>query len=475
MEVNGDELEYLAAFGGNGASNRISRPCKERINRIKNNDPGFIDFVLQSGVANHFSDLAWKLIGRYIAENEYLKSILMRTRLLDDAKMSIFFNELSRGNSVALKKLELIKADFGINGIRSMVRYLKKSNLTVLEISHNESINTVCFELLLGSLSGGCIESLRLRCCDIDSIAAFENCTLPHLRLLNIDQNKIHSIPSFRTCKNLEHLSLEGNWIGRRGYSSVAKLLQEENPPVRYLDLTFTGMRDAEAELVASSLKQNTSLNHLRLEGNKIKEEGRRAFLELLNDASSIKSTCSSNHSIRLLELPRSFDLNVVRMFNHIDFAIQINKENAEDPQAASRMKVIDTQLHSNTRMELSGLQLLEYYYSSLFPQIEPLLLPNILSMMGEYHGQSELYRMLIATVPELVSIVNKKAALQQRLSDNVSRMDAINTEYAHQAATLLADYERQLADLTAEKNNRAAALHAENLDLQKELESIEK
>ena len=333
------EAEFDIVFGQHVTA--ADRPLIKQVDRIRCNDADVREFILHTEVANRFTDSAWVLLGKYIAQNEYLESLRLRTPLLTDANMVLLFRELSRWGSVSLKKLELTKVDFGLAGVRSMALFLKKTNgtLTSFEISQkNGEINIVCFRLLLDMLQGGSIQRLRLRNCNIDSIDAFEHYTLPNLCHLSLDSNALHSIPSFEGYTHLEHLSLEGNWIGRREYPSIAKLLQKQSPPIKSLDLTFTGMCDPEAELVAESLKQNTSLNYLRLEGSKISEGGRRAFLKLLNDVSTIDATCnSSNHTLYGIELPRSFDLNVVTMFNHIDLAININKQNAGNPRGASR------------------------------------------------------------------------------------------------------------------------------------------
>lgn len=479
----GGENDYHDAFG---RLTRVSRPCRERIDRIKNNDPDFVELTIQAGVANYFSELAWGLLGRYVAGNDYLESISIRTPLLTDATVASLFEGLA-GGSRSVRKLALTNTAFGIASSKRLARFLKNSRLTMLEIRENEhalerreenerlctGLCTECLRLILDALQGGPIESLRIQgCAKIDSIAAFEKCTLPNLRALNLDQNNIRSLPSFERYPNLERLSLEGNWM-RRGYPTIARLLESESPPVKNLDLTFTGMGDPEAEMVAESLKGNTSLNYLRLEGNKIKDGGRRAFSKLLSNVSSIERTCASNHTIQWLELPRSFDLGVVTMFNHIDLAISINMAHAGKPHLASRAKIIHTQLNSNARMELSRLQRVDYCYNNLFPQIDPVLLPNVLSMVGNEHRQDELYRMLRGTVPELAALVDRKATLKERMEDNKSRIACLSTEFAREKSKLLAQYERSLAALTAVNLRQSAALAAENVELQKELESI--
>lgn len=111
--------------------------------------------------------------------------------------------------------------------------------------------------------------------------------------------------------------------------------------------------------------------------------------------------------------------------------------------------------------MELSLLQLVEYSYNSVFPQIEPIFFPNVLALVGNYHSHDDLYRMLVSTVPDLVSISDKKASLKERVADNVSRIDSLNIDYNKQTSALLAEYQRQLAALTAEKEHQCAALSA--------------
>ena len=98
-------------------------------------------------------------------------------------------------------------------------------------------------------------------------------------------------------------------------------------------------------------------------------------------------------------------------MKKNIDNALFNNKGNAGSSHAAGRLKVIATQLNSNKRNELSCMQGIDYSYSSLFADIEPILLPEVLSLVGENHGQNELFRMLIATAPDLISAGAGRAA----------------------------------------------------------------
>ena len=115
--------------------------------------------------------------------------------------------------------------------------------------------------------------------------------------------NNIHVIPSMDKYTNLERLLLGRNKIGREGCISIARLLQKECSSLRDLDLTSSDIGDEGTEILANSLKYNTKMVHLKLDGNKFKEKGCRAFLKLLNYVSSIESTYNSNHTLTTLHL----------------------------------------------------------------------------------------------------------------------------------------------------------------------------
>ena len=83
----------------------------------------------------------------------------------------------------------------------------------------------------------------------------------------------MHSLPSsLENYINLETLSLDGNNIGMEGCISIAKLLQKDGARLKTLDLESNNMGEAEVEILANSLKCNTSLKDLYLGGNELKE-----------------------------------------------------------------------------------------------------------------------------------------------------------------------------------------------------------
>jgi len=146
---NSEDERHRSAFGEHTG---ISDQCRESINRIMNNDPYRRYFVLGSGDAGKFTAMAWELLGGYIANNDHLQNIdLSRCGLLTDSKMSLLFRRLSKGGSLVV--LDLERDDFGIDGIRSMVPFLKNAHyLTQLKICNNRNITTECFRVLVEAL-----------------------------------------------------------------------------------------------------------------------------------------------------------------------------------------------------------------------------------------------------------------------------------------------------------------------------------
>jgi len=74
---------------------------------------------------------------------------------------------------------------------------------------------------------------------------------------------------------------------------------------------------------------------------------------------------------------------------------------------------VIEYQLNSQKRKEQCRLQGIECsFIGNLFADIEPILMPNILALVGEEHGQNELYNTLLPTAPDLLSYIDRKVLL---------------------------------------------------------------
>ena len=220
---------------------------------------------------------------------------------------------------------------------------------------------------------------------------------------------------------------MDYNNIGREGCIIISNLLQKEGSTLAHLHLEWTGIGDEEAEVLAYSLQNNTTLSILHFRGNDITDRGGRAFLKLLLDISSIESTDTSNHTLQECLLAQSDDVNMFQIwikriceaYNQRD----IKKGNA---------KIVMFQLNSQLRKEMCHLQGVEYYSTgNLLADIGPALLPMILVWIGRCHGQSEMYTALLSLAPDLMSFVDTKAMLQDRITSLTKELANLNSRLA--------------------------------------------
>lgn len=386
-----EDKEFNQAFGRHTG---ISKGTRTLIDVIKNN--GIISklgenkFCLCPSNAERFADQAWQLLGKYIANNTHLDDVDLDGCSLTDQKMYALFSGLVKSS---LSELDIRDNLFGIEGVRSMVRFLQNSpNLTYIYIMENNKFNSECFEVLVQALQNTRVRRLELDQCSITDISVLE---------------------AYNNLPNLHTLNLNCNKIGRGGCVSLASLLQEGNTRLEWLNLYNTDIDDKGAEVLATSLKHNTTVETLNLRGNSnITKVGHRAFLELLNNMSSIENTYNSNHKlteINLVDTGRKSDL-----IRCIDSVIRINKKNPTS-RAAGRAKIIKYQLNSQERSDQCQLQGIEYSSSigNLLADIDPILLPDIIALIGEEHGHNELYSSLIPMVSDLMSCVNTSHGVQ--------------------------------------------------------------
>ena len=156
---------------------------------------------------------------------------------------------------------------------------------------------------------------------------------------------------------------------------------------------------------------------------NNITEIGYRTVLKLLNDVSSIDNTYKSNHSLTKVNgayIGKHDTPKMKKIKRHIDSALQMNRQYSDNAYTG-KVKVIHTQLNSANRMELAKVQGIDYSYESLFSGVDPIVLPEVLALVERNCTHSVLFRMLVAVVPDLASLVNKEAALKERRKDNGS------------------------------------------------------
>ncbi len=114
-----------------------------------------------------------------------------------------------------------------------------------------------------------------------------------------------------------------------------------------------------------------------------------------------------------------------------IDNATRMNQL-YESPETIARAKVIETQLGSGVRAVLAELQGVDH---SVYSEINPLHLPEVLSLIGHYNGWGEFHLALSSSIVALFSTVNVKVCIQQ--------------ERAHHAA-IVAEHAAIIAELDA-------------------------
>lgn len=428
MEVE-NELQHRLAFGR--YTDVISDECLEEIRMIKNNQPTDSNvFLLNVEDADEFTDQAWKLLGRYIANNTHLVKIDLDGCHLTDEKMTLFFSELVRSSS--LKSLLLGDNEFGIAGVQSMVLFLRNApNLSNINFFSNNNISKDGFELVISALDGKSVEELYFYNCNITDISALDTYNLP----------------------NLQRLDLDGNNIGKEGCITLSNLIQKEGSNLKWLYLNNTGIDDEGTEILAAALKHNTKLISLDLEENdNITERGYKALLKVLIDVSSIESTYNSNNTLSSCNIS---DNTGTRKLKYLISSACTENKRSSNPAGIGKAKVIKYHLNSQTLKELCQLQGIESSAGSIFADIEPALLPKVLWLIGSSHGQSELYTALVHTAPGLLSYIDRKAKLNDLLTGNTAK--------AYNITAQITALTQQLACLTAQK-----------ADIHKRLELVE-
>jgi len=425
----------------------ITEECVDTLNRIKNNHPNTATLYINSN-EEIITELGWRLLGGYIAKNTHLTEINIEST---NVNASTLFELLVRSSSI--RSLRLGRSVFGVTG-ESICPFLENSpQLISLSIINNNDVNSECFQILISALHNRGIKKLILSDCNITNISALETNNLP----------------------NLNTLSLAGCNIGREGCIVISNQLQKEGSKLRGVYLNNTGMGDEEVELLATSLKHNNKLELITLvHGEGITERRCVAFLKLLNDVSSIENTYRSNHTLKtciVSTLQYNTEMRREGRLAPGRGALILIDEACKDNRAidAGKAKVIRSHLNSQTLKKLCELQGIEYTPGSIFADIEPVLLPDILALIRSRHGQSELYTALIHTAPNLLSYIDRKALIDRAMTKNTAQATALSQQCAQKVAEYeqkIAEYEQKIAALKTNLLSETSRLTAENNDM---------
>ena len=406
--MDGNNAARMAGDGSDDSSeddnsrSDESSPLRHNgLQEIRENNPSMTSFRAY-GNHPHTSNKAWARIGRDISTNTHLITLILNEGTFNDHKMSFLFRGLTGSSSI--QDMNLFRNELSVAGVRSMVPFLQSANnLKYLDIDGN-NIQSEGFNVLLRALSDSPIETLNCNNCGIESIEIDIEHTPRHLKSLELSENSINA----------------------DGCGQLTKLLQGGDATLETLSLWENKIDDNGVEILVDALQSNTSLRSLDLsENHEISNRGQLLLLKLVNDISSITATLQSNHTLRNIYTD---EMGADNMQRHIDNALEINIMHEGNPQTVGREKVIKFQLFSKNRADLAALQGIEH---SVYSEIDPLHLPEVLSLLGRRRGRGrlsefrgELYFALRSTVVGLFSMVNMKQCIQNETALRAVKID---------------------------------------------------
>ena len=398
-----------ARYDSDSSEGDINEQFNRNLQPMKDNNPNIIGLCGcgDNERIQNFTDEEWLEIGRALSKNTHLEDLHFYGDALNDHKMSLLFRGLTISSSIQ----NLCFPSNGLrNGITSMVPFLQNaSNLVELDLGDN-SIQSEEFNFLLGALCDSPAKILHCFNCNIESI--------------HIDNNRYPA--------KLEELILNRNRVNEEGCRGIAKLLQMPDCALERLDLSANHVNDAGVAILVDALQKNSSLTALQLEENRgISIDGKIMMLKLVNDISSVEATLQSNHTLRTIHLNDIFFMGnegneQMIVLNQIYEATRISVKCNRNAEAAGREKLIRFQLHSKRRSILAKLQKV---HESVYSEISPLHLPEVLSLVGHSHGQGELFAAVKASIVALLSIGNRKKRIKEARDYYLVRAEQLTAE----------------------------------------------
>ena len=380
------------------------------------------------------SDENLEQFGSAIAKNTHLTGVDLGG--FSDHRMSLLFLGLTRSSSI--KEMVLHYSEFSVAGVRSMVPFLQNSN-NLMELNLSETnIQSEGFNLLFQALRNGPIEELNCQCCGIESI----------------------EINSENKPKHLKKLYLNVNDINADGCRELAKSLQGGDATLEILELRGNEIDDDGVEILVDALKSNTSLKELDLlKNDSISKQGEIMLLKLVNDISSIEATMQSNHTLKQLHVMGTDSAREWvpgdEIQRNIDSTLELNRTLSDQgPTAVGKEKIIQTQLNSARRAALCRLQEQEVEHS-VFNEIDPLHLPEVLSLISRSHGHGEFYVAMLSSIVLLFSTMDRERCIQQEKKNLIAQHEARLEELDNELAAI--------RELAAVRNNGNDVGHCSN------------
>lgn len=285
-------------------------------------------------------------------------AICNTTPKLSNAEMVHLARGLSKNTNLRL--LDLTGADVNVRGLREIKPFLEKNgSLEVLALGENANIGDEGLQVILSSLQKG---GHSLRALNLES------CGLRDFRLAVPDLMKTVG-------SSLRILDLSGNTVGDAGAEKLAERMKSNQCKLEYLGLKNASVGDYGLLKLADGLATDRSLHTLDLQYNPITDVGAGHILKSIYNTESIQSVVASNH-----------------VLNNIDLS-----------GCKCSMDILDTlRVISNQPVRFKVSKYFETFGCvSALGAIDSVLLPNILSFVGEKNGLDVLFR-TIRSIPLL-------------------------------------------------------------------------
>lgn len=270
--------------------------CKTLLQWISQNDRKVK--ILKIGGYNGFASSVksnYSRLGIAIGENSHLKTLMIDLQngiqniSLDYCTNNSFFEGMKRNTSIH----ELI--------VKSSHRCAHEVFEGFVMANQNNRLTNLQ------------IESADLHQYGIDNVVAgtLRYCSnLKRIVLWNCNINDELLLPMITAIRGhgmIEKLKLQQNNIKNVGCTSLTALLEDANCRLHTLDLSHNNIGTEGAVILAHSLVNNTSLEHLDLEFNQFDREREDSSVEdaltrSLCNTASINSIYKSNHSLELIE-----------------------------------------------------------------------------------------------------------------------------------------------------------------------------
>jgi hypothetical protein len=429
MDSDDSDSDTNYPLGFVSAEEKDENRFNDNLPRVQRNDPDTTWLHVQGYYERiqNMTDEGWEEFGRHISNNSYLEELYLSEGALNDHRISFLFRGLTRSTSINCVDLSEngLSVEGISRGVRSMVPFLHNSISLLKMILNENNIRSEGFNLLLRALRGSSIRFLSCSNCGIESI--------------EIDSEHIP--------RNVKSLVLYGNNINADGCRGLAKLLQGADSTLAFLQLNNNEIDDEGVAVLVDALQNNKSLVTLDLRKNDgISDQGQIMLLKLVNDVSSIEATLHSNHTlkyVRLKNIDGLVDAND-EIQTHINMATQININYEGNTELAGREKMIQSQLHSETRAILASLQGIDH---SVYREIDSLHLPEVLSLIGRRHLQGELFDALKTSIIRLFSTVDMKECIQQQRAYHAAKAAEHEALVAKHAA-MVAEHAAMVAEL---------------------------